>query len=73
MIQELKDYFNSIELPNEPVYLDPSCRINNVKHFLKSHFSALDQDPDSKVNEPIKSRLIRLKEILSNNNLPSKS
>lgn len=67
MIQELKDYFNSIDLPTEPVYLDPSARINNVRHFLKSHFSALEIDPGSKVNEPIVSRLIKLKEILSAN------
>jgi hypothetical protein len=67
MIQELKDYFNSIDLPIEPVYLDPSARINNVRDFLKSHFAALEIDPSSKVNEPILSRLIKLKEILSNN------
>lgn len=64
IIQELKDYFNSIDLPTEPIYLDPSARINNVKQFLNSHFRALEENPDSKVNEPIKSRLIKLKEIL---------
>lgn len=64
MIQELKDYFNSIELPIETVYLDPSARINDVTLFLKSHFKALEENPDSKVNEPIKSRLLKLKEIL---------
>ncbi|TKC04350.1 DUF6965 family protein [Pedobacter frigoris] len=64
MIQELKDYFNSIEIPKEPVYLDPSARINDVGLFLKSHFKALEENPDSKVNEPIKSRLVKLKEIL---------
>jgi hypothetical protein len=70
MIQELKDYFNSIDLPTEPVYLDPSARINNVRHFLKSHFSALEIDPGSKVNEPMISRLVKLKEILSENTPP---
>lgn len=64
MIQELKNYFNSIEIPKESVYLDPSARINDVALFLKSHFKALEENPDSKVNEPIKSRLLKLKEIL---------
>ncbi len=64
MIQELKDYFNSVELPTEPIYLDPSARINDIPFFLKSHFRALEENPDSKVNEPIKLRLIKLMEIL---------
>lgn len=68
MIQELKEYFSSIEIPNGPIYLHESTRINDVGHFLKSHFKALEENPDSKVNEPIRHRLLKLREILESAN-----
>jgi len=68
-IQEFKDYFASLELPTTPIYLDASAKIIDVPHFLESHFKALEINPDSKINVPIKERLIKLRGILSNNML----
>lgn len=68
MIQELKDFFNSITLPEGTIYLHPSTKINDIRFFLKSHFKALENDPYSKVNAPIIDRLKKLKEILEIDN-----
>jgi hypothetical protein len=68
MIQELKDYFNSIEIPTEPVYLHASTKIDDVRFFLNSHFNALEHNPDTKVNAPMIDRLILLKTILEQKN-----
>lgn len=63
-LSELQEYFKSKELPTGPFKLNESTTINDLPHFLNSHFSPLLIDPYSKVNQPLLSRLIELKQVL---------
>lgn len=62
-VPELKEYFSKKELP-EAIQVDRGNRITDVKKFVESHFSVLENNPDSKASNPFHLRLIELKNIL---------
>lgn len=66
-IPELKAWFASVEHPQAPLYLNPATKINDVKHFLDSHFYPLEINPNSKINEPILERLLAFKLLIEAN------
>ena len=66
-IPELEQWFKSVELPPAPIYLNPATKINNVEHFLESHFSPLRNSPITKVNEPLLDRLLAFKLLIESN------
>lgn len=66
-ISELEEWFRNAPMPEEPLYLNPSTKVNNIQHFLESHFAPLRIDPNSKVNAPLLDRLKDLKLLIESN------
>lgn len=66
-LQELEHWFQNAQLPEAPILLNPSTKINNVQHFLESHFYPLKLNPNSKINEPLLDRLLALKLLIESN------
>jgi hypothetical protein len=66
-IAELEAWFKTAPMPEEPLYLNPATKVNNIGHFLESHFAPLRLDPNSKVNEPLLCRLKDLKLLIESN------
>lgn len=66
-IQKLEEFFAKAEKPEIPLMLNPATQINDYEHFLESHFTALKQDPASKVNQPLLWRLQALKLLIESN------
>jgi hypothetical protein len=66
-LRELEAWFQNTELPEAPILLNPSTKINNVQHFLESHFYALKLNPSSKINEPLLDRLLDFKLLIESN------
>ncbi|RZK17232.1 MAG: hypothetical protein EOO43_13695 [Flavobacterium sp.] len=66
-LNELEDWFQNTQLPEAPILLNPSTKIDNVQHFLDSHFYALKLNPNSKINEPLLDRLLAFKLLIESN------
>lgn len=66
-VQELEDWFKSVELPKPPIMLFPGTEITDVDKFLDVHFAALKANPDSKANVPVWHRLRALKLLIESN------
>ena len=66
-INDLEAWFQKTELPEAPIMLNPATKINNVQHFLESHFYALKLNPNSKINEPLLDRLLAFKLLVESN------
>ena len=66
-IQELEAWFQNTKLPEAPILLNPSTKINNIEQFLESHFYALKLNPNSKINEPLMERLKAFKLLIESN------
>lgn len=65
-IEELENYFDSVELPTEPIRIDPCGTINNIPYFIEGHFSAVKANNGKRVYLPYLNRLQDLKRILAN-------
>lgn len=66
-VQELEDWFKSVELPKAPVMLFAGTIISDVDKFLEVHFAALRANPDSKSNVPVWHRLKSFKLLIESN------
>lgn len=66
-IAELENWFNTNPMPPEPVMLNPATRINDIQHFLQSHFYPLKLDPANKINLPLLDRLLDFKLLIESN------
>lgn len=66
-VQELEDWFKSVELPKPPIMLFPGTEIADLDQFLEVHFAALKANPDSKANVPVWYRLKALKLLIESN------
>jgi len=66
-LQDLEHWFTTVEMPAEPVYLNPSTKINNIEQFLESHFYGLKQNPLNKITQPLLDRLLDFKLLIESN------
>ncbi len=66
-LNELEAWFQHTPLPEAPILLNPSTRINNIEQFLESHFYPLKLSPNSKINEPLLDRLLAFKLLIESN------
>lgn len=66
-VQELEDWFKSVELPKPPIMLFPGTEIADLDKFLEVHFAALKANPDSKAKVPVWYRLRALKLLIESN------
>ena len=64
-ITELENYFNSINLPNNPVYLCQGNTITNISLFLKGHFTVLKANNSHRLMIPYFDRIKQLKLVLN--------
>jgi hypothetical protein len=64
-IVELEYYFKSIELPTQPVMLNPHSTIKDCSLFIKSHIATVKANNGKRVFLPYLNRLQELKQILS--------
>jgi hypothetical protein len=64
-IVELENYFKSIELPTQPVMLNPHSTIKDCSLFIKSHIATAKANNGKRVFLPYLNRLQELKQILS--------
>jgi len=63
-LSELETFFNSIDIPDQPIRLSKAETIINPREFISSHFAAVKANNGNRYFEPYKSRLERLKEYL---------
>lgn len=66
-VNELEEWFKSIELPKPPVMLFPGTEIADVNKFLEAQFTSLKVDPNSKPNVPVIYRLKAFKLLIESN------
>ncbi|WP_435575338.1 DUF6965 family protein [Chitinophaga defluvii] len=62
--EELCEYFNNIELPEGPIFLNKATKITDVPKFVQSHLISIDNNPNSPTAKGDYDRLIELKRIL---------
>jgi hypothetical protein len=63
-IDELENYFKSIELPNKPIHLNQCSLISDIPLFINGHISILRTNDGKQVFMPYLKRLKELKQIL---------
>jgi hypothetical protein len=63
-IQELDTWFANAKLPEGPLLLYQGTTIHNVQDFVRSHFSVIKNNPNSKLIQPFIDRLHALKSLL---------
>lgn len=66
-VDELENWFKSVELPKPPVMLFPGTEIADVNKFLEVQFISLRNNPESKTNAPVIYRLKALKLLIESN------
>ena len=66
-ISELENYFESIDIPTQPVKLNSYSTITNCTLFLRSHFSAVKDNNGNETFLPYLNRLKELKQVLTIN------
>ena len=66
-ITELEHYFTAIEIPNQPVKLNPYSTITNCSLFIESHFATVKANNGNRTFLAYLNRLQELKQILTIN------
>ena len=66
-INELENYFASVELPTQPVKLNPYSTITNCSLFIESNFSTVKANNGKRTFLPYLNRLQELKQVLTTN------
>lgn len=66
-MDELEQWFKSVELPIAPLYLNPATKINDVELFLESHFSPLPSGQITTISQPLLDRLLAFKLLIESN------
>jgi len=64
---ELENYFNSITLPDEPIFLNSCTKIDNISLFVSSHLALIKNYGNNKISIPCINRLQECKKILETN------
>ncbi len=67
IISELESYFASIELPTQPVKLNPYSTITDCFLFIESHFATVKANNGKRTFLPYLKRLQELKQVLTTN------
>jgi len=62
-IEELEKYFDSIKLPNGPIYLNDCTTISDISIFIDSHLAIVKSNNGKQKFKPYLERLRELKEI----------
>ena len=62
-IEELEKYFDSIELPNGPIYLNDCTTISDISIFIDSHLAIVKSNNGREKFKPYLKRLRELKRI----------
>jgi len=62
--KELESFFDSVDLPTEPINLNEAETITDCKKFVKSHLEYLKGQKGNKAYLPYYNRLIQLYKIL---------
>lgn len=65
-IHELRRYFSSIDLPDDPILIDNVTVIEDVKLFVNSHFEMIEANNGNPKFASYIQRLYKLKSILEN-------
>jgi hypothetical protein len=63
----LKEWFNSISLPDHPVRLNDHTKVVNLRKFIDSHFIIAEAKQGNALFKPYLDRIKELKRILSQN------
>jgi len=63
----LEDFFKNADIPDKEIQLDKCTRILNVDNFIKTHLRVLKAHSGNRTFLPHYERLIKLKEIIENN------
>jgi hypothetical protein len=63
-LNELEAFFNSIDLPTEPINLNEAETITDCKKFVDSHLKYLKGQKGNRLYLPYYDRLIKLYKIL---------
>lgn len=63
-LESLKEFFNSSDLPKEPIMLNQCTRIDNIELFIKTHLSIAEENNKNQRYLPYFERLKQLKKIL---------
>lgn len=66
-IEELENYFASIELPTQPVKLNKCSTITDCSLFIESHFATVKANNGKRTFLPYLNRLQELKQVLTTN------
>ena len=66
-ITELENYFAGIELPTQPVKMNPYSTITNCSLFIESHFATVKANNGKRTFLPYLNRLQELKQVLTTN------
>ncbi|MGX1025268.1 DUF6965 family protein [Psychroflexus sp. MBR-150] len=66
-ITQLENYFDSVELPTNPIKFNQCSRIIDVSKFIESHLNTVKANNGNKTYKPYLNRLQELKEILTIN------
>jgi len=64
-LPELQTFFNSIELPTEPIKLNKAETIIDCKKFVDSHLKYLKGQKGNRLYLPYYDRLLKLYKILN--------
>lgn len=66
-IYELEAWFAKAPKPSTSLMLLPGTTINDIDHFLESHFIPLKREPANKIHQPLLDRLKALKLLIESN------
>lgn len=64
---ELKEWFEGRELPEGPVWIHKSMKVDDPEHFLQLHLNSIEADPNPRANEPLILRLLLMKKWMEEN------
>ena len=64
---ELKEWFAGREIPDGPIWIHKSMKVDDPKLFLQLHFNAIESGSSERANEPSILRLLLLKTWMEEN------
>ena len=64
---ELKEWFEGRELPEGPVWIHKSMKVDDPKLFLQLHFDSIEAGKNDRANEPLILRLLLMKKWMEEN------
>jgi hypothetical protein len=64
-IEDLKTFYNTIDLPESAITINSGCIIQDVQVFIETNLSVAENYKHNKISKPYISRLIQLKQLLT--------